>query len=524
MPYYDDPAFRPDEILIYLRKSRSDDPVLTVDEVLARHEAILDEWQDRNLSSRIPEENRFREVVSGETIDGRPELLRLLHLIESPRYKAILCVEAQRLSRGDLEDAGRIIKLLRYTNTYVITPSMTYDVRNEYDRDNFKRELERGNDYLEYTKKIMGRGRHLSVSRGNFIGSIPPYGYDRAILYEGKKRCHTLSVNEDEAAIIRLAVDRYLNYGEGYSTIAHMLNRMGLKTRQGVEWTHVQVRDIISNPHINGKVVWQRRKEVISIEDMQIIRSSIRQPIGSYEVFDGKHDAIIDDDTFARIQARMQSNLRRDKVASIPRNAFAGLLYCQCGKPMVYSKRKKSRLHCARQTECHSISCEYAEIVAMVQDSLRDTISDFELEIRNTDTNRETEEDMLLRLQKKYELLKRREYNQWKKYTEDAMPKEIFDQMNQEIIQEKELTAAAIHDLQEALENHEIIRKKIQSLHDAIYALSNDTIGADKQNRFLKACVRRITYSRFDDSTVGLRQKGFDVCQAPISLDIELRI
>ena len=107
-----------DEILEYLRKSRSDDALLTVEEVLEKHETILDEWAERNLGGKIPEENKFREVVSGETIDDRPEMKRILQLIESPRIKAILVVEVQRLSRGDLEDAGRLIKLLRPTRVH----------------------------------------------------------------------------------------------------------------------------------------------------------------------------------------------------------------------------------------------------------------------------------------------------------------------------------------------------------------------------------------------------------------------
>ena len=43
------PPLRPDEIIIYLRKSRADDPLLTVAEVLAKHEQMLDEWTERNL-------------------------------------------------------------------------------------------------------------------------------------------------------------------------------------------------------------------------------------------------------------------------------------------------------------------------------------------------------------------------------------------------------------------------------------------------------------------------------------------
>lgn len=96
------------------------------------------------LPGPVPEENIFREVVSGETIKDRPEFLKLLRLIESPDIKAILVVEVQRLSRGDLEDAGRLMKILRFTHTQVITPHKIYDLEDEYDRDFFERELKRG--------------------------------------------------------------------------------------------------------------------------------------------------------------------------------------------------------------------------------------------------------------------------------------------------------------------------------------------------------------------------------------------
>ena len=56
--------FQPEEILEYLRKSRSDDPSLSVEEVLSRHREILKNWEERNLNGFVPEENIYREVVS----------------------------------------------------------------------------------------------------------------------------------------------------------------------------------------------------------------------------------------------------------------------------------------------------------------------------------------------------------------------------------------------------------------------------------------------------------------------------
>ena len=85
--------FKPEEVIDYLRKSQSDDPNLTVEEVLEKHESILDQWAEANLGGKVPEENKFREVVSGETLKERPEINKVLRLIESPKYKAVKIVE-----------------------------------------------------------------------------------------------------------------------------------------------------------------------------------------------------------------------------------------------------------------------------------------------------------------------------------------------------------------------------------------------------------------------------------------------
>ena len=160
--YKEYPRFKPEEVLEYSRKSRSDDPLLTVEEVLAKHSTILKEWADRNLDAPIPKENIYHEVVSGETIQARPQFKNLLRRIESPQIKAVLIVECERLGRPDLEEIGRISKLFQYTNTLVITLNMTYNLNNKHDRKYFEQELLRGNDFLEYIKEIQNRGRRKS--------------------------------------------------------------------------------------------------------------------------------------------------------------------------------------------------------------------------------------------------------------------------------------------------------------------------------------------------------------------------
>ena len=381
-------TFTAEELLKYLRKSRTDDVLLSVEEVLERHEKILDEWVERNIGGEVPEENTFREIVSGETIKDRPEIQKVLRIIEQPKYKAILTVEVQRLSRGDLEDAGRLIKLLRYTNTFVITPQKTYDLNDEYDRELFERELKRGNEYLEYSKKIMLRGRLESVKEGNYIGSIAPYGYDKDFVIEGKKKYPTLKINEREADIVRMIYDLYINQDMGKVKIARRLNELGVPTRKGDLWTQSAIKDMLENEHYIGKVKWNWRKGVTVVEEGEIIHT--RPKSKDYYLFDGKHPSIIDNELFELAKAKNGKNTRVKANVEL-RNALSGLIFCHCGKAMTYrtyknkngTERNAPRLLCNNQVYCHTQSVTYDEVIDKVIDVLKNCIADFEVHIKN---------------------------------------------------------------------------------------------------------------------------------------------
>ena len=152
-----------DHVIMYLRKSRSDNADLSLQEVLARHERQLQEFAGKEYGVPLPESQIYREVVSGETIADRPVMSAIMSLLETGGVQGVLVIEPQRLSRGDMEDCGHLINVFRYTDTKVITPAKTYDLTEEYDRKFFEMELTRGNDYLEYTKRILNRGRIRSV-------------------------------------------------------------------------------------------------------------------------------------------------------------------------------------------------------------------------------------------------------------------------------------------------------------------------------------------------------------------------
>lgn len=514
---------KPEEILLYSRKSQSDDPTLTVEEVLARHEEILNNWCIRNIGELIPEKNRFREVVSGETIADRPEVQKVLKLIESPKYKALLIVEVQRLSRGDLMDAGFLIKKLRFTNTFVFTEHRNYDLKEEYDRENFERELKRANEFLEYQKKILNRGRLISVQKGNYIGSTPPYGFNIVWQENGKDKCSVLEENKEEADVVRLMFDMYVNEDLGFTRIARRLDELGIKPRKGKFWSPAAIKDMIDNVHYIGKVKWNHRQTVTIVEDSTFIKSRPKSKIGEFLICEGKHDGIISKELFEQAQDKRGRNHRAKPDTKI-RNPFASLVQCECGRYMIYRTYTNNgvvvgepRMLCPNQTYCKNASCLFDEFTEKIIDILKQCIEDFEIRVQNKESDSvQLHIKIVNNLEKKLEELNKKEINQWEKYTEEGMPKHIFDALNAKVLKEKEEVQQALCAAKDSVPEMVDYEEKILRFKDALDALKNPDVDAAKKNKLLKACIDKIIYKRE-------RGKSRRIFKS-MELDVQLRL
>ena len=541
MYYHHEFNFSPEEVLVYLRKSRTDDPALSVEDVLSKHETILDEWSEKFLNGRVPEENKYREIVSGETIADRPEVQTVLSRVESPKIKAVLVVEVQRLSRGDLEDAGRLIKLLRFTNTLVITPPKTYNLQDDYDRDIFERELKRGNEFLEYQKKIMRRGRELSVSQGNYIGSQPPYGYEKCEVLDGKRKCPTLRIKPDEADAVRLIFDLYVNKDMGGTNICHHLDKMGIKPAKGSVWSPAQIKELLSNVHYIGKVKWNYRKTFTVVEDGEFKKVSHKSKDGEYLVYEGKHEAIVSEELFNAAQQKRGRN-HRAKPDTKVRNPLASILFCQCGRAMSLrtfkSHNSPPRLSCDNQVHCHTGSCLFNELIERVAHILETSIKDFEFELQNDNKDTNAIHNRLIKsLERKMTTLKEKELAQWEAQANPdetlRMPKEIFRQLNEKLQTEIKETQQALDNAYTETPPSIDYTEKIQRFTAALNALNDPNVEPQIKNRLLKACIERIDYHRekpqrerlMPGEKKGMRlPSGGSWTSPPIILDVKLRL
>ena len=519
------PELKPEEILIYLRKSRTDDPALSVQETVAKHEQMLDDYSLRIWGELIPERNRFREVVSGETIAARPEIQKVLRLVEQPCFRAILIVEPQRLSRGDLEDIGRLSKLLRYTGTIIITLQYSYDLTDERDRDYFERELKRGNEYLEYSKRIMMNGRGLSAERGNYTGSRKPYGYKRVFKKEGNRKYPTLEIIPEEAEIVRIIFRMYAE-GNGATRIASHLNSIGSKPQLGGIWSPASIYSILDNVLYNGKIKYGFRKIVRIVEDGEIHTRLPRNH--ECPVYEGRHEAIIDDALWSAVRARREAgNMPKVKVSKQLQNPLSGLVYCECGRMMIrrpFNGRASDRYQCPNQTYCGNASCIMDDMHAAVTKALRSAVADFQVMIvSDVDAPKQRRSDTLKLLQAKLAEAEHKESALWEKFAEDGMPRRVLDELLAKVEKQKADISDLIRKEQEQPEQPDI-NGQIITFSSAIAALNNPEIPAEETNKLMKACIRRITYSRRRGKRVaggkGNNHGGWS--EEPIQLEIEL--
>ena len=502
------------DYIIYLRKSRSDSPDMTVEEVLSKHESILQEYARNELGGEIPEEHIYREIVSGETIAERPVMRQIMQLLEISAIKGVLVVDPQRLSRGDLEDCGRVINSFRYTGTLVLTPPRTYNLQDEYDRKFFEMELTRGNDYLEYTKKILNRGRIASVKNGNFIGSIAPYGYRKVTVGTGKDTYHTLEVVPDEADAIRLMYHLFIDEGYGFTRIARRLDSLGIKPRKSEHWSPAALKDILENPVYIGKIRWNWRKTEKKMVDGEIVKQRPKTKNESdWILVDGKHDAIIDAATFQKALNK-RGSFPRIRTGNELRNPFAGLLYCgTCGRAMSYKTyANKQRpdticesMLCDNQAICHTKSVQYKALYNRVIQSLEDSISDFEIRLKSDDgTAAQVNLNIIRNLEMELKKLHEKDLRQKDAFDDGIYTKEEYLTRNAKVQEQIEKTKEALDDARHAVTPIVDYREKISRFQDCINALNDSTLSAADKNSFLKSCIERITYYNNMESKPGV--------------------
>lgn len=503
------------EYAIYLRKSRKDLELeaLGQGETLARHrEALLELAARQDLAiGRI-----YEEMVSGESIADRPVMQELLEDVYAGVWAGVLVMEVERLARGNTKDQGEVAEAFAMSGTLIVTPLKTYDPNDEYDEEYFEFGLFMSRREYKTIRRRMQRGLMASINEGNYVGSLPPYGYD---IVRINKKERTLQLNE-QSKYVSMIFDWFVNKRMNPGEIARQLTAMGIPTKTGrPEWNRATVKDILKNDLYRGKIRWNRRKTTKEKADGQVQRKKRRQLSEDYLIVDGKHPAIVTEELFQQAQTLFTGSVPI-KANTAFANPFAGVLVCKdCGKVMrlqTYNTREntKPRIVHPESVKCQKKSAPYDEVMEAVVGALRAHVLDFEMKRDNTHLLEEKHRMDELRAQaiREIESLNRRR-SQLFEYLEDGT------YTRAEFTERRAVLTDRIEKLQQSVAemcagpeiNYE---EKIVKFSEVIDTLLDPEREAKYKNQLLKDIVDHIEY---DCEDLG-RQRG-----GTVKLDLFLK-
>lgn len=479
---------------IYLRKSRADAEAEArgEGETLARHQNILlDLAKRKNLDIGAI----YKELVSGETIAARPEVQKLLEEVSAGKWDGVICMEVERLARGDTIDQGIVAQAFKCSNTLIVTPSKTYDPSNEYDEEYFEFNLFMSRREYKTIRRRMTAGRIASVREGNYIGSIAPYGYKKTQLPD---KSFTLEPEPQEAEIVKLIFDLYIEQHMGASKIATYLNSIGAAPRKSESWDASSVRPILSNPVYCGFVRWNTRPIIKAYANGKYINTRPRSAKG--EVHKGKHEPIISEEMWNKANDIMQSHKQQQNPFDKPlQSQYAKLMFCGlCGRAMVRRpyKNKPAMYMCVNKS-CGCMASDEDDITDLVMHSIADHLVDIENMINgNVKPNSKDKKAETARkvLTNEIEMLNKRKKKLYDFLEREVYTEEMFAERFADITKRIADRQAALDKLPKEKADIDLYEysMEIKSVLDT-YSKNNP---AEENNELLSRIIRKINYTK----------------------------
>ena len=397
------------------------------------------------------------EGISGTKIKNRKEFQHMLADAEKGLFDMVVVKDISRFARNtvDLLQSVRKLKALGI-ETQFLTANMTSMGNSEFVLTIFGALAQ---EESANTSKRIKFGKKMNAEKGRVPNIV--YGYDKTI-----GDYFNLSINEEEAKVIRQMYKWYTEEGFGGAKIANMLNERGVKTKRGNNWSQNSVCRILTNEIYTGKIIngkeevsdflTGQRKEKDESEWLVTIRPELR--IIADEVFDraqeilkGRHDSF-------KMTHERQSN----------KYLFSTLIKCKdCGwsfrRTVRQYKNTYVRWVCSGHNGRGADSCPNAitvdeeELIQVLQEYFKDVLSkkkkvidhvirEFQRVYKAKDENIEYEKELNAELNK---LRKSRE-KYMDMYTDDLISREELNEkiggMRKEIERlENELKMVSYH-------------------------------------------------------------------------------
>lgn len=278
---------------------------------------------------------------SGKNISGRPEFSQMLQDVAEDRdgVDFILVFKLSRFGRN----AADVLNSLQYIQDFGVNLICVEDGIDS-SKDSGKltitvlsavAEIERENILVQTME-----GRKQKAREGKWNGGQAPFGYDL------DSQNGTLTVNQQEAEIVRIIFRKFANEGMGAERICDYLNQHGyskkkIKKNELNYFARSFIMKILDNPVYVGKIAYGRS----ATEKVKGSRDQYRRvKADEYLVVDGMHEAIIDKELWEAVRIRRkETGVKWNKTHSLEHeHILSGILRCPvCGTGLVGTVRRR---------------------------------------------------------------------------------------------------------------------------------------------------------------------------------------
>ena len=270
----------------------------------------------------------------------RKEFRRMMADAETGAFQTIIVYMLDRFSRIK---ANSVFYKMQLKKHGVKVMSVREQITDDEGGEIYEMILEWNNEkYSQRLSKRVRDGLDMAVQKGTFTGGHILFGYKVEKDPSNTKSAGRVVLDEPNAEIIKFMFTEYAQ-GTDKEDIAKQLNAQGKKFN-GKPFKGRTFDHWISNEKFTGTFKFGGR------------------------TCDSSYPAIIDRDTFDRVQARLQANQysRAGRNFAIERYLLTGKLYCgHCGGQMVaesgkshtgnvykyYSCKKKNKSNCGKKNE-----------------------------------------------------------------------------------------------------------------------------------------------------------------------------
>ena len=459
------------------------------------------------------------EGKSGKSIEGRPEMTRLLRDAALKKFDTIVIYKLDRLARKTI-DSLDIAEILGNHGIELISLSENIDTstihgRAFYTMASMFAQMEREQIAERVKMGMTQRAKEGKWNGGQCLGYV--------------SRDKQLYINPNEAKIVQ-EIFQLADLGYGYKKIAGIINRKGYKTKRGSEFSIGTLKGILDNPMYIGKVRFNQHEDWAEKRR----KGKNKEPI----IVDGQHEPIISKELWESVQLKRQGRSYKAVQSSKP-YFLSKLLRCpQCGAGMVSAKSKGKtktyryyvcgNFHNKGATVCssNSINADIAE--AQVLDEIKRIVTDshfIQRLVQKLNKEREQAFEPLLE-QKKYieSRIKQNETfitNITDKLMKDPDLVSLFAERLKEQESEKLSNQKQLEEVEEELASINTKPIDLMALHHLIKNINEilENVSGEEKKELLRMIVEQIEITPSAEKRSHSRQRGREVTSIKLYFD-----